>query len=72
MITTYSIQLFLYFKITYLMSENIGNTFLPSNCLFLNDLSLKIYLGKINQTFSKNLDFTMLPRIETKTNLIES
>ena len=34
-----------------------------SNCLFLNDLSLKIYLGKINQKFSKKIDFTMLPRI---------
>ena len=45
-------------------------TFAPSKCLFLNDLSLRIYLGKINHTFSKNLDFTMLPRIKTKTNLI--
>ena len=44
-------------------------TFAPSKCLFLNDLSLRIYLGKINHTFSKNLDFTMLPRIKTKTNL---
>ena len=43
---------------------------MPSNCLFLYDLSLKIYLGKINHTFSENLDFTMLPRIKTKTNLI--
>ena len=38
--------------------------------MFLNDLSLKIYLGKINQKFSKNLGFTMLPRFKTKTNLI--
>ena len=45
-------------------------TFVPSNCLVFNDLSLKIYLEKINQTFSKNLDFTILPRIKTKTNLI--
>ena len=44
--------------------------FLPSNCLFLNDLPLKIYLGKINHTLSKNLDFTMLSRIKTKINLI--
>ena len=43
---------------------------LPSNCLFLNDLSVKIYLGKINHTLPKNLDFTMLSRIKTKTNLI--
>ena len=43
---------------------------MPSNRLFFNDLSLKIYLGKINQKFSKNLDFTMLPRIRTKTNPI--
>ena len=43
-------------------------TFVPSNCLFLNYLSQTIYLGKINQKFSKNLDFNMLPRI--KTNLI--
>ena len=44
---------------------------MPSNCLFCNDLSLKIYLGKINQKFSNNVDFTMLSRIKTKTNLIE-
>ena len=31
-------------------------TFVPSNCLFFNDLSLKFYLGKINQKFSKTLD----------------
>ena len=46
------------------------HTFAPSNCLFLNDLSLKIYLGKINRQFSNNLDFTMLPRIKTQPNLI--
>ena len=47
-------------------------TFAPSNYLFGNDLSLKIYLEKINHRFSKNLDFIMLPRIKTKTNLIAS
>ena len=45
-------------------------TFAPSKCLFLNDLSLRIYLGKINHTFSKKQDFTMLPKIKTKSNLI--
>ena len=52
------------------VKSNEPHPFLPSNCFCLNDLSLKIYLGKINHTFSKNLDFTMLSRIKTKTNLI--
>ena len=50
--------------------STVPYTFAPSKCLFFNDLSSKICLGKVNKMFSKNLDFTMLPRIKTKTNLI--
>ena len=41
-----------YYKCLYIFLVPRTIHFLPSNCLFFNDLSMEIYLGKIYQKFS--------------------